>query len=144
MRPVYKTALMVGMLGAAGLGLSACSSTEVEAPMDEGVCYHVGKDATQKGGLRFNVVARDQPQIEFCAARLEELRIKFLRMGGSNNDMVGSYQGRFIFIDRQGVKMSTSLTGPRFFALTRTGDGRLAIPGAIQREIDGRPIAIAP
>ncbi|MEG2731156.1 hypothetical protein [Brevundimonas sp.] len=144
MRPVYKTALMVGMLGAAGLGLSACSSTEVEAPMDEGVCYHVGKDATQKGGLRFNVVARDQPQIEFCAARLEEMRLRFLRLGGTNRDMVGAYQGQFIFIDRGGVKFGKTLTGQRFFALTRTGDGRLAIPGAIQREIDGRPIAIAP
>lgn len=140
MRNVVKSGLAaLVMVG----GLSACEKA-VEAPMDEGVCYHVGMDDTQPGGIRFNVVARDQPQIEFCAARLEELRIKFLRMGGSNNDLVGAYQGRFIFIDRQGVKMSTSLTGPRFFALTRTGDGRLAIPGAIQREMDGRPIAIAP
>ena len=134
----------VGLLAAVStLGLSACEKP-VEAPMDAGICYHLGDDATQKNGIRFNVVARDQPQIEFCAARLEELRIKFLRMGGSNNDLIGAYQGQFIFIDRQGVKMSKSLTGPRFFALTRTGDGRLAIPGAIQREIDGRPIAIAP
>lgn len=133
-----------GLLGLVLLGGLAACEKAAEAPMDEGVCYHVGEDKTQPNGIRFNVVARDQPQIEFCAARLEELRIKFLRMGGSNNDLIGAYQGRFIFIDRQGVKMSTSLTGPRFFALTRTGDGRLAIPGAIQREIDGRPIAIAP
>ena len=142
MRTVIQKALVVTALASTAL-LGACASKTVEAPMDEGVCYHVGNLGTEEGP-RFNEVAKDQPQIEFCAARLEELRIKFLRMGGSNNEIVGAYQGHFIFIDRQGVKMSKSLTGPRFFALTRTGDGRLAIPGAIQREIDGRPIAIAP
>ncbi|WP_297799548.1 hypothetical protein [uncultured Brevundimonas sp.] len=140
-----RNAIKIGLVSAAALTvLSACAAAKPEAPMDEGVCYHVGEDETQAFGIRYNVVARDQPQIEFCAARLEELRIKFLRMGGSNNDLIGAYQGHFIFIDRQGVKMSKTLDGPRFFALTRTGDGRLAIPGAIQREIDGRPIAIAP
>ena len=103
----------------------------------------MGQDA-EGGGVRFNVVARDQPQIEFCAARLEEMRLKFLRLGGSKTEMVGAYQGQFIFIDRAGVKFGKSLDGPRFFALARTGDGRLAIPGAIQRQIDGRPVAVAP
>ena len=140
MRTIVKSGLAALVLAG---GLAACEKP-AEAPMDAGVCYHVGSDETQPHGIRFNVVARDQPQIEFCAARLEELRIKFLRMGGSNSDLVGAYQGQFIFIDRQGVKMSKSLEGPRFFALTRTGDGRLAIPGAIQRQMDGRPIAIAP
>jgi len=125
------------------LVVSACQS-KPEAPLDEGICYHVGKDATQEFGIRYNVVARDQPQIEFCAARLEELRIKFLRMGGSNNELVGAYQGHFVFIDQFGVKIGKSLDGQRFMALARTGDGRLAIPGAIQRQIDGQPVAVAP
>lgn len=128
---------------ATALLLASCQSGP-QAPTDEGVCYHVGKDETQEFGVRYNVVARDQPQIEFCAARLEELRLKFLRIGGSNSDLVGAYQGQYIFIDQYGVKFGKSLDGQRFFALARTGDGRLAIPGAIQREIDGRPIAIAP
>ncbi|HAD84718.1 MAG TPA: hypothetical protein DCG71_07755 [Brevundimonas sp.] len=128
------------VLGSAAL--AACSAPQLQAPSDKGVCYHVGEPAG--GEPRFNVVARDQPQIEFCAARLEEMRLKFLSMGGSNNEMVGAYQGQFIFIDRTGVKFSKSLDGPRFFALARTGDGRLAIPGAIQRQMDGRPIAVAP
>ena len=71
-------------------------------------------------------------------------RLRFLRLGGTHRDMIGAYQGQFIFIDRGGVKFGKTLTGQRFFALTRTGDGRLAIPGAIQREIDGRPVAVAP
>ena len=65
---------------------------------------------------------------------------------GGFKDQVGTFQGQgqFIFIDRTGVKFSKSLDGARFFALARTGDGRLAIPGAIQRRIDGRPVAVAP
>jgi hypothetical protein len=126
---------------AAAAGLAACANT-AEAPGGAGVCYHMGQDA--EGAARFNVVARDQPQIEFCAARLEEMRLHFLRIGGNKTEMIGAYQGQFIFIDRAGVKFGKSLNGPRFFALARTGDGRLAIPGAIQREIDGRPVAVAP
>lgn len=127
------------VLGSAAL--AACGAPQLKAPTDKGVCYHVGELASD--APRFNVVARDQPQIEFCAARLEEMRLKFLSLGGSNNEMVGAYQGQFIFIDRTGVKFSKSLDGARFFALARTGDGRLAIPGAIQRRIDGRPVAVA-
>ena len=48
-------------------------------------------------------------------------------------DIIGAYQGQFIFIDRAGVYFGRSLEGTRFFALARTGDGRLAVPGAIER-----------
>ena len=71
------------------------------------------------------------------------MRLRFLRMGGSNQEIAGAYQGRFIFIDREGVKIGKSLTGSRFFSMARTGDGRLAIPGAIQRDETGRPVAVA-
>lgn len=128
------------LLGVAAL--SACGETPHKAPLDQGVCYHVGKIVD--GEPMFNVLARDQPQIEFCAARLEEMRLRFLSMGGGKTELIGAYQGQFIFIDRTGVRFGKTLTGQRFFALARTGDGRLAIPGAIQREIDGRPIAVAP
>ena len=131
-------------LTVAGLALAGCSSNEIEAPSEQGVCYHVVFPDELKGQPRFNVLTREQPQIEFCAARLEEMRLKFLMMGSSNREMIGAYQGQFIFIDRGGVKFGKSLTGPRFYALTRTGDGRLAIPGAIQRGIDNQPVAVAP
>ena len=116
-------------------GLLAGCTTQTKAPFDKGVCYSV---ALPKDGRapKFNVVAENQPQIEFCAARLEEMRIRFLRLGGSNRDVVGAYQGQYIFIDRGGVSFARTLDGGRFFALARTGDGRLAIPGAIQRDID--------
>lgn len=108
--------------------LAACE-TAPRAPNDRGVCYSVAQKEGQE--LAFNVLAREQPQIETCAARLEEMRLNFLRLGGSNRDVVGAYQGRFIFVDRRGISFSQRIDGPRFFALARTGDGRLAVPGAI-------------
>lgn len=139
-----KIVAAAAILGVLGLTVAGCSQKAVQAPRDEGVCYHVVPAEDGKSAPQMNVVARDQPQIEFCAARLEEMRLRFLRMGGTNRDMIGAYQGQFIFIDRGGVQFGKTLTGQRFFALTRTGDGRLAIPGAIQRQIDGRPVAVAP
>ena len=131
----------IAAMAAGALALAACEKA-VEAPFDRGVCYAVERG--DKGEApRFNKVADNQPQIEFCAARLEEVRLRFLRMGGSRQQITGSYQGQFIFIDRGGVWLSKSLDGGRFNAMARTGDGRLAMPGAIQRAIDGTPIAVS-
>ena len=115
-----------------GLAAAACQP-KVKAPEDRGVCYQV--QPLQDGTVRFNRVAGDQPQIEYCAARLEELRIRFRRNTNQNRDLVGAYQGRFIFVNRAGVQFAQSYEGARFFALTRTGDGRLAMPGAIRRQM---------
>ena len=128
-------------IGVAALALSACEKA-VEAPFDRGVCYAV-EVGDEGEAPRFNKVVDNQPQIEFCAARLEEVRLRFLRIGGSRQEITGSYQGQFIFIDRGGVWLSKTLDGGRFNAMARTGDGRLAMPGAIQRAIDGTPIAVS-
>lgn len=111
------------------LGAAACS-TNTRAPEDPGVCYHVVREGD---AVRYNVVAEEQESIEFCAARLEEMRRNFLRLGGSVQEITGAFQGQFIFIERSGVYFGQTLEGGRFFALARTGDGRLAIPGVIQR-----------
>ena len=50
---------------------------------------------------------------------------------GTQQDIYGAYQANFLFLEAQGVSTSTSLEGPRYVALVRTGDGRLAIPGAM-------------
>ena len=127
-------AFALAALVALPLGLSACDNA-VKAPYDPGICYSV---SFPKGDGKpvFNKLAENQPQIEFCAARLEEMRVRFLRMGGSQREITGAYQGQYIFIDRAGVSFGKTLDGNRFMALARTGDGRLAIPGAIQRQID--------
>ena len=109
------------------LGLAACQK-ETEPPGDVGVCYHV---VPQKdGSLKYNKLVMAK-SLEQCAANLEAMRIKFLRLGGNQQNIYGAYQANFLFLQSEGVLTSTSLEGPRYVALVRTGDGRLAIPGAM-------------
>jgi hypothetical protein len=117
---------------ATGLALAGCAQP-VQAPFDPGVCYAVERPEGED--VQFNVVARDQAQIEMCAARLEEMRLRFQRMGSTRREVTGAFQGQFVFIDGRGVSFSRTLEGARFFALARTGDGRLAVPGAIERDV---------
>ncbi len=113
---------------AVAFALAGCNSS-VTPPGDTGVCYHAVQDGA--GKLKFNVVVRDIPNLETCAARLEGLRQQFLRLGGSHMDIMGAYQTNFLWLDRSGVTSARTLTGIRYVALVRTGDNRLAIPGAM-------------
>lgn len=113
---------------AASAALAGCNSS-VRPPGDTGVCYHVVEGKDKK--LRFNEVVRNMPNLENCAARLEGLRLRFLGLGGNRDQLVGAFQAYYLFLDRRGVTASTTLTGTRYTALVRTGDGRLAIPGAM-------------
>jgi hypothetical protein len=133
--------LLMAGAGVGALALTACSGA-VEAPYERGVCFAVepGKDGEAPV---FNKLAENQPQIEHCAARLEEMRLRFLRQGGSRQNVIGAYQGQYIFVDQEGVSFGKTLDGARFIALARTGDGRLAMPGAIARDETGRPIGVA-
>lgn len=126
---------------AGALGLAACGGA-VEAPYDPGVCFAL-EPGENGGDPTFNPLAQGQTQIEQCAARLEEMRLRFLRLGGNRQEVAGAYQGQFIFIDAEGVKIARSMDGPRFMALARTGDGRLAVPGVISRDQTGRPVGVA-
>lgn len=114
---------------ALALSLAALGGCQkrIEPPGTPGVCYHV----TFKGEELIYRKLVNAPNLETCAANLEAMRIKFLRMGGSAQEIVGAYQANFLFILRTGIFSSTSLDGPRYVALVRTGDGRLAIPGAM-------------
>src|SRR5258705_5944774 len=121
---------LILILAAAGLALASCAR-KTTPPGDAGVCYHVVPQADNK--LKYNkLVTTDS--LEKCAANLEAMRIKFLRMGGSQQDIYGAYQANFLFLEKQGVMTSTSLEGPRYVALVRTGDGRLAIPSAMPQQ----------
>jgi len=118
-------------LAAAAVVLGACEA-ELEAPLDKGVCYAVGTGPD--GKIKFNVVARNQPNIENCAAQLEGMRLRFLRMGGQTREISGAYQGSFIFLRRDGIYRAQHWEGNQYLMLVRSGDGRLVIPGAVQRQ----------
>jgi len=127
-RPALRTLVPALALGVvASLGMAGCSK-RTRPPGDAGVCYHVTFKAG--GELVYHKLV-NAPNLETCAANLEAMRIKFLGLGGSAQEILGAYQANFIFIQRTGIFSSTSLDGPRYIALVRTGDGRLAIPGAM-------------
>jgi hypothetical protein len=122
-----KTLPIALALGLSAFALSGCEK-DIQARNDTGVCFHV---IPQKGGeLKYNVVARNLPSIERCAAELEGMRLRFARMGGPQ-EILGAYQGSFLHFQREGIFRSTDLNGVRYLMLVRTGDGRLAIPGAM-------------
>jgi len=121
-----KAAAAVAILVAALL--AGCSSNKVEAPMEARVCFHAV--FLKDGGVKFNRLAVNVPNLETCAATLEGMRLRFRSLGGSEQ-VVGSYQGQFLFLDSRGVQSAQTLTGARYTALVPTGDGRLAVPGAL-------------
>ena len=113
-----------------GGGLGACSKA-VEAPTDVGVCWHAV--FLKDGGVKFNKLATGKKALENCAASLEGMRLRFASLGAAQEQIVGAYQGQWLFIQPEGVFVSQSLTGGRYPALVRSGDGRLAIPGAMPK-----------
>ena len=50
-----------------------------------------GYNLIEDGKVKFNKVAENQPTLEACIARLEEVRMKFLRMGGSQQNIAETY-----------------------------------------------------
>ncbi len=118
------------VLAVAALALTACAK-KTTPPGEPGVCYHV---VPQKdGSLKYNKLVQTE-SLEKCAANLEAMRVKFLRMGGTQQEIYGAYQANFLFLQKEGILTSTSLEGPRYVALVRTGDGRLAVPGAMPQQ----------
>ncbi len=112
------------------LALAACDNSP-KPPADKGVCFEA---ILQKDGkMRYNEVAKSVPNLETCAARLEAMRLQFLQLGGNRAEIMGAYQSKFLFLQNEGVFVGDSLIAPRYPALVRTGDGRLAIPGAVSQ-----------
>lgn len=112
------------------LAVSACEQ-KIEAPYDKGICWHVVP--LTGGKVKFNKLSENRPNLESCAASLEGMRERFLGLGGTQEDLVGAYQGSFLFLGRTGVFTGTSLDGARWPALVRTQDGRLAVPSAVSQ-----------
>jgi hypothetical protein len=113
----------------AGAAICGCSQ-RTEPPGDPGICYNA---VPQKGGKLKYFKLVNAANLETCAANLEAMRLKFLRMGGTQQTVYGAYQTNFLFVQPEGIFTATSLESGRYLALVRTGDGRLAIPGAMPR-----------
>ncbi len=120
-----RTRLLATALGVA-LALDACER-QVEAPMTAGLCTQL---VVKDGKPVFNTVSEHEPTLESCAASLEGMRLRFLHIGGTMEEITGAYQGQFLFLQKEGVFTAQTLKGARFLLLVRTGDGRLAKLGA--------------
>ncbi len=115
-------------LALASLALVSCTA-RTRPPGDPNVCYQV--QPLKDGTLKYNRMMSTQKDLEHCAAALEAMRLKFLALGGTQRQIVGAYQGNFIFLQPEGIFTAPSLESHRYLALVRTGDGRLALPGAM-------------
>ena len=113
------------------LGLGACQK-QLDAPADRGVCWHLAQAAD--GTLKFNKLAEAQPDLEHCAAQLEMMRLRFRALGSTQTEVTGAYQGQFLFIQPEGVFTAQSYTGYHYPFMVRTGDGRLAVEGAMPEQ----------
>lgn len=111
--------------------LAGCAKG-IDAPADAKVCWAMA--TTKDGKVKFNRVAENVPDLEHCAAQLEAMRIKFLGLGGTQSEVVGDYQGTFLFLQREGVFTAQKFDGTRYPFMVRTGDGRLAVPGAMPQQ----------
>ena len=101
--------LTAAVLAAAG-AMAGCTR-QTEPPGTTGVCYNV---VPQKGGKLKYFKLVNATSLETCAANLEAMRLKFLRMGGTQQEIYGAYQANFLFLHAEGVLTSTSLEGPRY------------------------------
>lgn len=126
------TALILAVAAAVSVGLSGCGERGLEAPFDKGVCYHFIPSGENAG--KFNKISEKVPSLEYCAAYLEGMRQRFLRLGGGRTQMMGSYQGQFIILEPRGIFTAPNLKARPYLALVRTGDGRLAVPGAVPEQ----------
>jgi hypothetical protein len=126
MRMIRSTRALIPILCGV-LGLAACEKN-IEPPFARGVCFHAVP--LKNGQIRFNQLSVNQPDIEHCGASLEAMREQFLGLGGGSENIMGAYQGSYIFLESRGIFVSQSLHGTRYLALVRTGDGNLSTPGA--------------
>ena len=110
--------------------LAGCQDNAVKAPVERARCFHAVGQGDKPP--KFNRLPGYYATLEFCAAGLEQVR-----RSGARQAITGAYQGKFIFVERRGLFVGESLTSPRYLALVRTGDGRLAIPGAIPQAPPG-------
>ena len=118
------------ILAASALALAACQK-QVKAPETPGVCYHAVPRAN--GTITFNELSAHEDTMEACAGSLEGMRLRFLGLGGNVHNIMGAYNGQYLFLDPSGVYESQSFKGVRFPFLIHTEDGRLASPGAVQQ-----------
>jgi len=119
---------LLTLIALAAAGLGGCSGG-VKAPADSGVCYHMSQ--FKDGKVRFNPLAKNVPTLEGCAAQLEVMRLRFSALGSTTDQMIGAYQGQFLFLQPEGIFTGENLDGAHYLLLVRSPGGKLVKPGVL-------------
>lgn len=85
-------------------GIVACSS-QVTAPSGAGLCWRMFESADQQP--RFEILARDVPNLESCAVQLEGARMI------EGRSTTGAYNGHFIFATEAQITSAVTMNGTR-------------------------------
>ena len=122
---------MFGVLVCSAMAVASLAGCQkqLEAPADKGVCWHMVQPPGQ--GPKFNKLTASEPDLEHCAAQLEKMRNNFRALGKNDEEVVGAYQGQYLFDQQEGVFTSETLNGHPYALMVRSGDGRLVVPGAM-------------
>jgi len=91
----------------AGFGWVVWDQTRpaLTAPTEVRVCWRMQGEGS---GARFTALGRNVENLESCAANLEAIHL------GSGRNIVGAYQGRFIFVDRDAIRSAEKIDGARW------------------------------
>src|ERR1700744_3351262 len=92
------------------VALVGCSQS-IEAPGGTGLCWHMA--TTPDGKVKWNQLAQNQPDLEHCAAQLDQMRLRFMGLGSMQNNVTGAFQGQFLFAGPEGVDTSQTDNGFR-------------------------------
>lgn len=84
--------------------MAACSS-QATAPSGAGVCWRMFEVPGEQP--RFEVIARDVPNLESCAVQLEGARML------EGRPTAGAYNGHFIFATEEQITSALSMNGTR-------------------------------
>jgi hypothetical protein len=127
-----KTFLLMCLAGGlAAAALSGCQK-RVKAPDIAGACYYVGYP--KAGGLKFNELSKNEPDLEHCAVRLYNARMDMMSTHTAGDQTIGAYNGTFLFAGGREVRYSRHYEGPAFPLLVKAPDGRLVAPGSVVQE----------
>ena len=84
--------------------MAACSS-QPAAPSGAGLCWRMFEVADQ--APRFEILARDVPNLESCAVQLEGARMM------EGRPTTGAYNGHFIFATEEQITSAVTMNGTR-------------------------------
>ena len=128
-----RAGLLKGMGAILLTGMAACSS-QPAAPSGAGLCWRMFEVADQEP--RFEILARDVPNLESCAVQLEGARMM------EGRPTTGAYNGHFIFATEEQITSAVTMNGTRV-RIFQDGD-RQEIQDGLRRLIEeqreeGRP-----